>query len=70
MTLLEDHARPCVRGAAKKGLALEFKADISRIDKAADGSLPATLKDGCVLATDCVFCAAEEFVSLRSLSVS
>lgn len=41
----------------KKGLALEFNADIARIDKAADGSLRATLKDGRVLEADCIFYA-------------
>ncbi|WP_038834946.1 NAD-binding protein, partial [Pseudomonas aeruginosa] len=30
----------------KKGLDLQFNSDIARIDKQADGSLAATLKDG------------------------
>ncbi|WP_444547828.1 hypothetical protein, partial [Vibrio vulnificus] len=33
----------------KKGLDLQFNSDIARIDKQADGSLAATLKDGRVL---------------------
>ncbi|MFJ2989510.1 glutathione-disulfide reductase [Collimonas sp. NPDC087041] len=41
----------------KKGVDLQFKADIARIDKQADGSLAATLRDGRVLETDCVFYA-------------
>ena len=41
----------------KKGLDLQFNADIARIDKQADGSLLATLKDGRLLETDCVFYA-------------
>ena len=41
----------------KKGVDLQFKADIARIDKQADGSLAATLQDGRVLETDCVFYA-------------
>ncbi|AMP09885.1 pyridine nucleotide-disulfide oxidoreductase family protein [Collimonas arenae] len=41
----------------KKGVDLQFKADIARIDKRLDGSLTATLQDGRVLETDCVFYA-------------
>ncbi|MCL6693040.1 glutathione-disulfide reductase [Pseudomonas sp. R3.Fl] len=41
----------------KKGLDLQFNADIARIDKQADGSLLATLKDGRLLEADCVFYA-------------
>ncbi|RUA97312.1 glutathione-disulfide reductase [Pseudomonas aeruginosa] len=41
----------------KKGLDLQFNSDIARIDKQADGSLAATLKDGRVLEADCVFYA-------------
>ncbi|SDI14685.1 glutathione-disulfide reductase [Pseudomonas panipatensis] len=41
----------------KKGLDLQFNADIARIDKQADGSLAATLQDGRVLEADCVFYA-------------
>lgn len=41
----------------KKGLDLQFNADIQRIERQADGSLLATLNDGRQLATDCVFYA-------------
>ena len=41
----------------RKGMDLQFNADIARIDKQADGSLLATLKDGRVLEADCVFYA-------------
>jgi len=41
----------------KKGLDLQFNADIARIDKHRDGHLLATLNDGRVLETDCVFYA-------------
>lgn len=41
----------------KKGLDLQFNADIARIDKQPDGSLKVTLKDQRVLDTDCVFYA-------------
>ncbi|MCU0070613.1 glutathione-disulfide reductase [Pseudomonas koreensis] len=41
----------------KRGLDLQFNADIARIDKQSDGSLKATLKDGRVLEADCVFYA-------------
>jgi len=42
---------------SKKGLDLQFNCEIARIDKQGDGSLHATLKDGRVLHTDCVFYA-------------
>lgn len=42
---------------AKKGLDLQFNADIARIDKQADGSLLATLNDGRTLEADCIFYA-------------
>ncbi|HTO20488.1 MAG TPA: glutathione-disulfide reductase [Pseudomonas sp.] len=41
----------------KKGMDLQFNSDIRRIDKQADGTLKATLADGRVLETDCVFYA-------------
>jgi len=41
----------------KRGMDLQFNADIERIDKQADGSLKATLRDGRVLEADCVFYA-------------
>jgi len=42
---------------SKKGLDLQFNADIASIERQADGSLAATLKDGRVLEADCVFYA-------------
>ncbi|MGQ7957951.1 glutathione-disulfide reductase [Pseudomonas sp. SP16.1] len=42
---------------SRKGLDLQFNADIASIEKLADGSLSATLKDGRVLQADCVFYA-------------
>ncbi|OZI58600.1 glutathione-disulfide reductase [Bordetella genomosp. 1] len=41
----------------KKGMALRFSSDISRIDKLPDGTLAATLSDGSVIEADCVFYA-------------
>ncbi|WP_260954725.1 glutathione-disulfide reductase [Pseudomonas citri] len=41
----------------RRGLDLQFNADIQRIDKQEDGSLQVTLKDGRTLLTDCVFYA-------------
>lgn len=41
----------------KKGLDLQFNADIQCIERQTDGSLLATLNDGRQLATDCVFYA-------------
>lgn len=42
---------------SKKGIDLQFNADIERIERQTDGSLDATLKDGRVLQADCVFYA-------------
>jgi len=53
----------------KKGMGLEFNADIARIDKQADGSLLATLKDGRQLATDCVFYATGRRPMLDNLGL-
>ena len=39
----------------RRGMDVQFNADIERIDKQADGSLKATLKDGRELIADCVF---------------
>jgi glutathione reductase (NADPH) len=41
----------------RAGVDLQFNADISRIDKQADGSLKVSLKDGRELEADCVFYA-------------
>jgi glutathione reductase (NADPH) len=51
---VREHLRDEFR---KKGLDLQFSTDITRIDKQADGSLSATLKDGRALEADCVFYA-------------
>lgn len=53
----------------KRGLDLQFNADIERIDKQADGSLKATLKDGRVLETDCVFYATGRRPMLDNLGL-
>ncbi|VVQ37364.1 glutathione-disulfide reductase [Pseudomonas fluorescens] len=54
---------------AKRGLDLQFNADIARIDKQADGSLKATLKDGRVLEADCVFYATGRRPMLDNLGL-
>ncbi|WP_371226790.1 glutathione-disulfide reductase [Pseudomonas sp. QE6] len=53
----------------KKGVDLQFNADIARIDKQADGTLLATLKDGRVLEADCVFYATGRRPMLDSLGL-
>lgn len=53
----------------KKGVGLEFNADIVRIEKQADGSLLATLKDGRALETDCVFYATGRRPMLDNLGL-
>jgi len=53
----------------KRGLDLQFNAAIVRIDKQADGSLLATLKDGRVLHTDCVFYATGRRPMLDNLGL-
>ncbi|MCY1281134.1 Glutathione reductase [compost metagenome] len=53
----------------RKGLDLQFNADIVRIDKQADGSLQATLKDGRVLEADCVFYATGRRPMLDNLGL-
>ncbi|MBB4864807.1 glutathione reductase (NADPH) [Pseudomonas nitritireducens] len=54
---------------SKKGLDLQFNSDIARIDKQADGTLAATLKDGRVLETDCVFYATGRRPQLDNLGL-
>lgn len=54
---------------SKRGLDLQFNSDITRIDKQTDGSLLATLKDGRVLATDCVFYATGRRPMLDNLGL-
>lgn len=53
----------------RKGLDLQFNADITRIEKQADGSLLATLKDGRSLETDCVFYATGRRPMLDNLGL-
>ncbi|MCF5684921.1 glutathione-disulfide reductase [Pseudomonas sp. PA-1-3F] len=53
----------------KRGLNLQFNADIERIDKQADGSLRATLKDGRELTADCVFYATGRRPMLDNLGL-
>ncbi len=51
---LRDHLKDEM---IKKGVDLQFNANITRIDKQADGSLLATLLDGRVLEADCILYA-------------
>jgi len=53
----------------KRGMDLQFNADIARIDKQADGSLKATLKDGRELVADCVFYATGRRPMLDNLGL-
>ncbi|PAA27430.1 glutathione-disulfide reductase [Pseudomonas fragi] len=53
----------------KRGMDVQFNADIERIDKQADGSLKATLKDGRELITDCVFYATGRRPMLDNLGL-
>ena len=54
---------------SSSGLDLQFNSDIARIDKQADGSLLATLRDGRVLATDAVFYATGRRPMLDNLGL-
>src|SRR5690606_4113759 len=47
----------------------QFKTNIARIDQQADGSLKATLEDGRVLETDCVFYATGRRPMLDNLGL-
>jgi glutathione reductase (NADPH) len=53
----------------KRGLDLQFNADIARIDKQADGSLKVTLKDGRELEADCIFYATGRRPMLDNLGL-
>ena len=53
----------------KRGMDIQFKADIARIDKQADGSLKATLKDGRELEADCIFYATGRRPMLDNLGL-
>ena len=63
---VREHLRDELR---HKGLDLQFNADIARIDKHADGHLLATLKDGRVLETDCIFYATGRRPMLDNLGL-
>ncbi|MDX1299496.1 MAG: glutathione-disulfide reductase [Pseudomonas sp.] len=54
---------------SKSGVDLQFNSDIARIDKQADGSLQATLKDGRILEADCVFYATGRRPMLDNLGL-
>ncbi|WP_298189111.1 glutathione-disulfide reductase [uncultured Pseudomonas sp.] len=54
---------------SKSGVDLQFNSDIARIDKQADGSLLATLKDGRVLEADCIFYATGRRPMLDNLGL-
>lgn len=54
---------------AKRGLDVQFNTDIARIDKQADGSLQATLKDGRTLQADCIFYATGRRPMLENLGL-
>ncbi|MBD9397738.1 glutathione-disulfide reductase [Pseudomonas sp. PDM11] len=53
----------------KRGLDVQFNTDIARIDKQANGSLKATLKDGRTLETDCIFYATGRRPMLDNLGL-
>ena len=53
----------------KRGMDVQFNADIARIDKQPDGSLKATLIDGRVLEADCVFYATGRRPMLDNLGL-
>ena len=53
----------------KRGMDLQFNADIERIEKQTDGSLNVTLKDGRQLAADCVFYATGRRPMLDNLGL-
>lgn len=54
---------------SKKGMDLQFNADIASLARQADGSLAATLKDGRVLEADCVFYATGRRPMLDNLGL-
>lgn len=54
---------------SKRGMNLQFNANIERIDKQADASLKATLKDGRQLEADCVFYATGRRPMLDNLGL-
>jgi glutathione reductase (NADPH) len=54
---------------SKRGIDLQFNSDIARIDKQADDSLLATLKDGRTLEADCIFYATGRRPMLDNLGL-
>ncbi|WP_417695172.1 glutathione-disulfide reductase [Pseudomonas sp.] len=54
---------------SRRGMDLQFNADIKRIEKLDDGSLEVELKDGRILATDCVFYATGRRPMLDNLGL-
>ena len=54
---------------SKRGMDLQFNSDIARIDKQADDSLLATLKDGRTLEADCIFYATGRRPMLDNLGL-
>jgi len=64
---LRDHIKDEL---IKKGMDLQFKSDIARIDKLADGSLLATLEDGRTLEADCIFYATGRRSMLDGLGLA
>jgi glutathione reductase (NADPH) len=63
---VREHLRDELR---RKGLDLQFNADIARIERRQDGSFAVTLKDGRVLETDCVFYATGRRPMLDNLGL-
>ena len=63
---LRDHLKDEM---IKKGVDLQFNADIVHIDKQADGSLLATLEDGRTLEADCLFYATGRRPMLDNLGL-
>lgn len=63
---VREHLRDELAG---KGVDLQFNADVVRIDRQADGSLAATLRDGRVLVADCVFYATGRRPMLDNLGL-
>ncbi|SAI02294.1 glutathione reductase [Bordetella trematum] len=53
----------------KKGMALRFGTEVTRIDKLSDGTLAATLQDGSQLEVDCVFYATGRRPMLDNLGL-
>lgn len=63
---LRDHLKDEM---IKKGVDLQFNADIARIDKQADGSLLATLEDGRTFEADCILYATGRRPMLDNLGL-